>query len=982
MAFFFRYIGHSQIYPFQLYTVKDGLLSNTVNCLYQDTKGYLWIGTNEGISRYDGTSFFNYTHTSDGSLIQNVNDIQQDRTDSTALWFSTWHGMVRLSGDSLRVYHIIESGQSDFVTSFYQSDCDTILCCTGDGLYALDVRRNSVFSLHPLMKEHTGPIFDMGGGLLYIGSQHGLFFTHNSTEQPQRANLGAFSQNYVTALCVDREKKFWIALEGGYVLHVEGSKVLEQRKIVTESDHPTPSFLIDDGQGSLLVGDHSGLYKVSKAHFLTARIEHVTESGGIPSTAVSSAVVDRENVLWIGLENHGLAKFAQRNIVQFPLGERNWIGNNADACSDANGHLWIVENSGVREIWRDPEGGWRQYLHAEVVDNQSGVPINVRRDHDGRLWLLYADGSGGIRCYDVFSQSTEHFTLQERLSYPAEAAFPIPRPNIFSFIVDRYQRLWLGLAEGIFVLDIMKDEKKFKRAGSTSPLFPDDVPRGLADDRYGNVWIGWNSSGVTRYDPATPSSANFTIKDGLPGDRVRAIFQDRDDRIWFGTRYCGIGYLEGKKFPHVNADQRITSVLSVAQDSAGAFWIGTSTGLFACSNPMSGNARLINESVGSGVNGVGVLPDGTVWFATHENLTLLDRESETREHHLPPPVYLTHLDVNERPRGMNSQLLDLVYSENNFRIQFVGISMRDERSVHYRYRLKGLDDSWSQPVTNNFVTYAALQPANYTFEVLAVTGDGIESAMPASLVFTIHSPLWLRWWFVVAVFIVVVGTIVFIVRMRVRRLLEIERIRTRIATDLHDDIGASLTRISLSSAVVGQEVRTLLSTAETDRSGKLLSYLDEIGTNSRDLIDSMSDIVWSVNPQNDTFENLALRMKNHLAKVLEAARIDYEIDIDPALASLYLPLDLKRNLYLIFKEGLNNVVRHAQGTRVSFSIRRDKSNLVMVMKDDGRGFLPDGQKKGNGLKNMTMRAAASRGTFEATSSPGNGTTLTARFKLP
>jgi signal transduction histidine kinase len=221
-------------------------------------------------------------------------------------------------------------------------------------------------------------------------------------------------------------------------------------------------------------------------------------------------------------------------------------------------------------------------------------------------------------------------------------------------------------------------------------------------------------------------------------------------------------------------------------------------------------------------------------------------------------------------------------------------------------------------------------------------------------------------------------------RYRVNKLLEIERIRTSIASDLHDDIGSTLTEIALYSDVGLRALRHHQSDtplSEEERT-KLFSLLGEIGTTSRSLIDAMNDIVWSIDPRNDSFEFLLLRIRMHATKMLEAKGINYDIDIPASLTSLRLPLGSRRRLFLIYKEAINNLLRHAQATRVTLTMRREGRTLIMTIEDNGTGFDPGDGGRGNGLHNMRSRARSIGGELTISSAPGIGTTVTLRVGIP
>jgi signal transduction histidine kinase len=244
---------------------------------------------------------------------------------------------------------------------------------------------------------------------------------------------------------------------------------------------------------------------------------------------------------------------------------------------------------------------------------------------------------------------------------------------------------------------------------------------------------------------------------------------------------------------------------------------------------------------------------------------------------------------------------------------------------------------------------------------------------------TIVPPYWKTWWFRILA-VLGAGALLFLMyRYRVQKLLEIERIRTAIATDLHDDIGSSLTEIALFSDLGLRELRARPTPAED---GKLGSILADIGTTSRNLIDAMNDIVWSVDPKNDSFDFLLVRMKMHASKMLDARGINYEIDIPEELSSLKLPLGYRRRLFLIYKEAINNILKHARPTTVSLSMRREGRALMMTIVDDGIGFDPSSPAAGNGLHNMQERARTLGGEITIASARTRGTAIALHAPIP
>jgi signal transduction histidine kinase len=294
--------------------------------------------------------------------------------------------------------------------------------------------------------------------------------------------------------------------------------------------------------------------------------------------------------------------------------------------------------------------------------------------------------------------------------------------------------------------------------------------------------------------------------------------------------------------------------------------------------------------------------------------------------------------------------------------------------------LEGADRDWSAPLGLRTVNYANLKHGSYVFKVRAITNDGVVSERAAQLSFRILPPVWQRWWFLTLAALAAATVIYFIYRFRVRRLIELERVRTRIATDLHDDIGASLSRMAILSEVVKRQKGT-----NGEQSTDMLS---EIADSARGLVDSMSDIVWSIDPRRDDLRNVVQRVRQFASDVLEARDIEWTFQVPQELDRIRLGPEQRRHLYLIFKEAVNNIARHADCHRVSLSINFDARHLLCEITDDGRGFAPKSNgeassngRGGHGLVNMQARARELGGRLDIDSEPGGGTRLKLTFPL-
>jgi two-component sensor histidine kinase len=305
-------------------------------------------------------------------------------------------------------------------------------------------------------------------------------------------------------------------------------------------------------------------------------------------------------------------------------------------------------------------------------------------------------------------------------------------------------------------------------------------------------------------------------------------------------------------------------------------------------------------------------------------------------------------------------------AQNQLSIDFVGLGFAAGEGLKYQYKLAGANEEWSTPTDQRTINYASLSPGRYRFMVRAVTSDGGISPTPATITFTILPPLWQRWWFVTLVVLTVGLGAATIYRYRVRRLIELERVRTRIAADLHDDIGSGLSRIAILSEVARHQVNVEAPIGEP---------LTVIATASRDLVDSMSDIVWAINPKKDHLSDLVQRMRRFASDVFTARQIEFSFNAPGEEQALKIGADLRRQVFLIFKEAVNNIARHSRCTEAEIEMRIENRWLTLKVVDNGPGFDPAQLSEGQGLTSMRARAKELDGELQITSNDGRGTTI-------
>jgi signal transduction histidine kinase len=424
-------------------------------------------------------------------------------------------------------------------------------------------------------------------------------------------------------------------------------------------------------------------------------------------------------------------------------------------------------------------------------------------------------------------------------------------------------------------------------------------------------------------------------------------------------------------------------VNALAEDRLGRIYVGTPRGLDRLDlddRDRLPRFRSIEGLVGGDVQDLHTDGQGRLWVATRTGLTRLDPRPDPPPAP-PPPLLLTRVQVAGEelalPEGGTRDIppLRLSASKNNVLVEYVAVSHRAERWFRYQHRLEGVDTDWNPQGDERSVNFARLAPGSYRFLVRAVTREG-QAGEPASFAFEIALPLWRRPWFYASALALLALAIASMHWLRLRRRLELEAVRNRIATDLHDDIGSNLSRIAILTEVARRDLDGTRPAAS--------ERLAHVASVSRDLVDSMSDIVWAVNPARDRLRDLVRRMRRFADDVLTARDIELRFRAPEGGDEVPLGADTRREVFLVFKEAVNNVARHSRAQSVEIDLDLAGGWLTLKVADDGRGFDParigeDGD--GHGLASMTRRARDAGGSLEVTSIPEGGTTLALRVPV-
>jgi two-component sensor histidine kinase len=760
---------------------------------------------------------------------------------------------------------------------------------------------------------------------------------------------------YVNSIYTDSKNRLWAGT-------FNGLKQVIQVRDKNNKDHfslqPAPfkdpvlqkaivSHVLEDDEGNIWVATNQGLVKI----FPDGTIKTYTEKNGLPSRMIHCIYQDREKNIWIGTIA-GLATLVSKGSVNIYAKDNGYVsyGNNVMYLFK-NDHLLVTGTGG-------------SHLY-DIKSNNLELLQTFREGYDIDLLIkqspsLQPDENNPIGNY----------VLRQKNIQVGGNSYAVSDKESILFAADA---LRLTIKSGNVVL---KHD------------FPPHRVQSLTFDSQGYLWIGtWNMGLYRATYKKIKDSIAFSLKDFsylLPDRSVRSLYTDNKGNIWVGTRYKGLMRLtsdghDGYKTWSLDYSSGIMSnyILTFSEDAAGNMWVGTYMGLDKLI-PEADTFRVFNfsriNSYSSPV--IAMLPrkDNSIWCITSDGLVhIADRQFENRQ---PLPVIITNVSVGDstvRDSIIRTvQSITLNYRSSQAQFEFTSPDYINEKQILYNYRLLGSNDtSWSKPSNTHRVSYASLQPGNYRFEVRTLGWNG-NFGSPTSFVFIITPPYWRTGWFYLFISILGILLLYAIYRYRISQFMRVQKIRNRIATDLHDDIGSTLTNISILSELSRQKL------AQQEEAGLFLDRIAEEVNSSNQALD---DIVWSINTENDTLAQTITRMRRYAAEIFDGANIHYSLHMDEHFAGRKLNMEQRRDSFLIFKEAINNIYKHAQAKNVYIKVWMDNNHLYMNIRDDGKGFDTTVSTNRNGIKNINHRTEKWKGTIQINSSPGKGTEMLIHFPI-
>jgi len=985
--------GHPSI---RVFTDSDGLPVNSIMTLALDQKQYIWAGTQDGVAYYNGRQWTSLRMPKQGAS-NFVHDILAARDGS--VWFATdGSGVFRWKdGEWLESYDATKGLPTNATRALLETvspdGVSTIWVGTREGLARLEQGKWEIFKKASGLPDDRvrclmATVSESGVPVVWVGTYGGLGRLESGRWQTIDTNTGLPSnivycvlettaENGVSVLWAGTEMGL-ARLENGRWTTFDKNSGLPVNVVRSLRETHSPA-----GTRTLWVGtDSGGLARLENGKWTV-----FDTKGWLPNDLVWDLLETEalDGALWIATLGGGLVRLEGSNWTS--LDTKNGLPNRI-----VFSFLETAVGNDQNAFWIGTYGGGLVRFEAGkqiVINAKSGLPSDyvqclletVSATGERVIWVGTEGGLGRF-------EKGKWTAFRKKDGLPVDEVWDL----LETTSDDGTQTLWIATSHGLARL-----ENGHLSAFDEHSGLPDKRLRSLHETRSKDgkrtLWVGTYTRGLAKFEDGKWTTIDTSS--GLPNNRVLDIFETRADsakhQLWVGTGGGGVAVLDldlpnaewetisNARYPAMLNDY----VYQIRQDASGRVYLTTNKGVVRLTPRPVSNSKEFPYSIytfttedglpSNECNAGASLVDcrGRIWVGTVNGAAVFDPLRD-REDHQPKPLYVEKVLVRGQARTLTHGS-SLPYDQNSLKFEFALLSHFRESATRYRTQLIGLEEKPTEWVPTPSREFNYLPAGDYVFKVWGRDHAGNISG-PFELSLNVRPAPWRTWWayslYVLVIALLGAGAAYVLNQHRLERLLAVESVRMRIATDLHDDIGASLSQIAVLSEVAVQTMGGVSSTATRP--------LTRISDTSRELVRSMSDVVWSINPQRDLLGDLIQRMRYFATEVFTARDIDFEFRAEQTDHDLKLDVDLRRQVLLIYKESVNNIVRHSRCTKVEIDFGSREGGLVLQLKDDGEGFDTARQNTGNGLSSMRSRAASIKGTIEIDSKIGMGTRVTLR----
>lgn len=959
-------------YVHNVWTVEDGLPQNSILAITQTRDGYLWLGTWQGLVRFDGVRFTVFDSQNTSEIKSNyIYAFCEDREGN--LWIGTLGGLLRLRDGKFTNYTTRDGLSSDVLHAIYEDRQGNLwIGMAGGGLNRFSEGKITGFtSKDGLAGDGVEAIYEDRIGNLWVGAWSGLNRFKDGQFTAYTAKEGLPKQT-VFSIFEDREGGLWVGASKGLYRFKDG-----KFNRFTKKEGLSPGAvrsIFQDREGNIWVGlEGGGLHR-----FQDGKFTRFTIKDGLSHDTVWPIYEDREGSLWVGTWG-GLNRFKDGILTVFTTKEgmsHDWTHS---VYGDRAGNIWVGTYGGGLNRLKD--GRFSHYTMKNILPNN--VVNSIYGDGAGGLWLC-GDGGGLKRFKDG---KLAHYSVKDGLS----------SDYIASIYEDRAGIVWIGthgaglshFKNGMFSRRRMKDG------------LSGDTVRLTYEDRELNLWVA-TDIGLDRLKDGKFS--HYRIKNEPLA--INSIYEDSEGALWMATRGEGLIRFKDEQFTHYTTREGLldNTLTSALEDVKGNLWLGSFKGIFRVSKKelnevAQGKLRVVASVAygkADGMRGVECNSrqpsgwkgeDGKLWFPTVKGLVMIDPD-KMKPNTLPPPVFIEQFILDQQPVHLGQEA-KLPPGKRELEFHYTALSFLDPKKVQFKYKLEGYDRDWVEAGTRRVAYYTRLSPGPYRFRVTACNNDGVWNATGAAVEFYLNPRFYeTRIFYLLCLGVAAIALFSLGVGVRHRRVKQLkmkakeqeafsrqlidsqESERKRIADELHGDLGHDLI-IAKNKALLG------LKLTEDDSPAK--HQFEEISAMTSQVLDGLREIAHNLRPHHLDELGLKDSLESMLETVAGSSEIRFSAEIDP-IAGVFSK-EAEMNLYRIVQEGVNNIVKHSGATEASVTLKCNGRLVYLTIQDNGAGFdstpktTTELRHRGFGLTGISERARMLGGVESIHSVPGQGTTI-------
>ncbi len=974
-------------YSVDAWGTEQGLLpQSSVLAMVQTRDGYLWLGTLNGLVRFDGLHFTVFDESNTPKL-ESVRIVRLFEDSRSNLWVGTeTAGAALIQNGRVHPLNIGRGSRAGHLVSICEDSTGAVWLLTEDAQLARYANEN--VDVWNLGRGRGRSVIAEKDGMIWIGTDDQIFGVDAAavrSKAPLPITKGP-PVRQVDLLLASGSGGYW-RLADGLICKCSGTNVVRAfaRYPWTQTQRDVVKAACEDTDGNLIVGtggpSGDGVFWFDDQ----GRASRISTKDHLSNNSVLSLDADADGNLWVGLDGGGLNR-VKRQV--FALLDETYGAVAQSLCPDKQGGLWISAKFQDFSYWKD--GVWTNFI-AFFGSLRQFNPTAILVDREQRVWAATRPALG-----------PPLFRLEGGVFRPAPG-IPNAGIGISGLYEDHAGALWMATAGGLGQWNGTQ-----WRLFTTNDGLSANIVHAIAEDHAGTLWIGTEGGGLNRFQDGHFTS--FRRKTGFPSDNISAIYADAADVLWIGTLGNGLIRFSNGTWTHYTTQNGLigNSLDYLIEDDDGYLWIGSNAGLmrarkkdlddFAAAPTNFISCRAYDKRDGLPATECTFgsqpaacrTPDGSFWFPTVAGVVSVN-PGQIHRNTNPPPVVIESVLVAGQESNTNGPHAAAPGSvivppgKDDLEIQYTSLNLGGADRARFHYRLLGHETKWHEAGAQRFARYPTLPPGQYEFQVQACNEDGVWNETGASLSVTVLPYFWQTGWFrateVAAILAIVIATVYFIATEKLQRQLAglrqqqaLEKERARIARDIHDQVGASLTQLAL----LGEMVE-----ADKESPEEAEAHAKQISQTARETTRALDEIVWTVNPSNDSLDGLVNYICKHAQDYLSVAGLRYRLDVPAQLPAAAISPETRHNVFLASKEAVTNIVKHARASEAWIHLRLEPRGFTLEIEDNGRG--PSGLKEKaaesrNGMRNMRKRMEDVGGEFSIGPGPHGGTLV--RLTVP